>query len=91
MRNNKNNRDKEDNKHYQYFHDLHHPYHLLQLLHFLHHHIATSSHRRNRSLTVAGPSITQLIVHPTPRTREELVQYIIPIIKEEEQIISIIF
>ncbi|RHZ83036.1 hypothetical protein Glove_99g232 [Diversispora epigaea] len=28
-------------------------------------------HRRNRPLTVAGPSITQPIVHPTPRARGE--------------------
>ncbi|RHZ66798.1 hypothetical protein Glove_305g14 [Diversispora epigaea] len=48
-----------------------------------------SSHRRNRPLTVAGPSITQPIVHPTPRTREEPIQHIIPITEEDEQVIFV--
>ncbi|RHZ89908.1 hypothetical protein Glove_9g341 [Diversispora epigaea] len=45
-------------------------------------------HRRNRPLTVAGPSITQPIVHPTSRARGEPVQHIILISEKDKQVLS---
>ena len=48
----------------------------------------TWSRRRNRPLTVAGPSQAQPINNLTPRAREELVPHIITITEVTEQVIS---
>ncbi|RHZ75495.1 hypothetical protein Glove_213g20 [Diversispora epigaea] len=44
--------------------------------------------QRHRPLTVMGPFNNLTYSSPTPRTREEPFQYIIPITKEDEQVIS---